>query len=407
MSYLERLVDAQNRDLHAARAYIDRAEEEGRELSVEERTAWDALNVQMDERAAHIEKVRADEQRNAVVAASIAEAPELRDAKPAEVAEQLKTDAEILRSLAMGSVRSHTFKLGDIRAMSAGSATAGGYTVPEDFGGRIIEKMLTVGPMLNPAVVNLIQTDHMRDIPFPIQNARPSGTATSEGATLGVSDPSWTEKTLKAYKYTTLTVGSEELFASEGVGLVDYLSRQMGVAIGTAVNSILTLGTGTVEPEGVVAGMGTAAAVTGGTGVSGAPTYENLVDLVHSVDSMYASAPSAAFMVRRSTLGSLRKIKDGSGAYIFVPAANSAAPNTILGYPVVENPYVAAVGTAASSVIFGDWSYFYVRQAGGLEVRRSDEAYWTSDQVAFKIRTWVDSFVGQAEAIKYFKGGAS
>ncbi len=44
MSYLQRLVDAQNSDLHAARSFIDRADAEGREMSVEERTAWDSLN---------------------------------------------------------------------------------------------------------------------------------------------------------------------------------------------------------------------------------------------------------------------------------------------------------------------------------------------------------------------------
>jgi HK97 family phage major capsid protein len=335
----------------------------------------------------------------------MAEAPELRATAPEAVASQMKSDFEVLRALASGQVRSHTFKVGEIRAMSKGTTTAGGFTVPEDFGGMVIEKMLTVGPTLNPAVVNLIQTDHMRDIPFPIENARAAGSAVSEGAGYAVSDPTFTEKTLKAYKYGTLVVGSEELFSSEGVGLVDYLARNMGVGLGTAVNYILTNGTGTVQPEGIVAAIGSG--ITGGTGVSGVPTYENLVDLLHSVDSLYANAPTAAFMVKRSTLGAIRKIKDGAGNYIFVPAANSNMPNTVLGYAVVENPDMPATGTNNISVAFGDWSYFYVRQAGGLEVSRSDEAYWASDQVAFKLRTWVDSFVGQSEAIKYFKGGTA
>jgi HK97 family phage major capsid protein len=401
MSYLQRLVDAQNADLHAARAYIDRADEENRELSHEERTAWDALNVQMDQRAAHIDEVKVDEQRSLRVDAAMSEAAELR--APAHVEPPAENVAQILRDLATGKRSSYVFGA-ETRAVST-TTTAGGYTIPEGFGGRIIEKMLTVGPMLDANVVNLIRTTSNQDIPFPIENARPSGTATAEAATYADSTSTFTQKTLKAYKYGTLLLASEELLNSEDVGLQDYLARQMGVAVGTAVNSILTLGTGTVQPEGIANSAGSG--VTGGTGVVGVPTFENLVDLVHSVDSLYAGSADAGFMLRRSTLGSVRKIKDGAGNYIFVPAPAVGMASTVYGYPVYENPYVAATAVAAKSILFGDFSYFLVRQVGGVELSRTNDRYWDSDQVGLKVRTWVDSFVGQSEAIKYFAGGTS
>jgi HK97 family phage major capsid protein len=259
--------------------------------------------------------------------------------------------------------------------------------------------------MLNSSVVNLIQTTSNQDIPFPIENARPTGTAVAEAATYADSTSTFTQKTLKAYKYGTLLLASDELLNSEDVGLQDFLARQMGVSIGTATNSILTLGTGTVQPEGIAGAAGSG--VTGGTGVSGVPTFANLVDLVHSVDSLYANQPSTGFMVRRATLGSMRKIQDGNGAYVFVQAANATMPSTFYGYNVFENPYVAATGTAAKSVLFGDFSYFLVRQVGGVEVSRTNDRYWDSDQIGLKCRTWVDSFLGQSEAVKYYLGGTS
>jgi HK97 family phage major capsid protein len=401
MSYLQRLVDAQNADLHAARAYIDRADAENRELSHEERTAWDALNVQMDQRASHIDEVKVDEQRALRVDAAMSEASELR--APAHVEPPVENVAQILRDLATGKRSSYVFGA-ETRAVST-STTAGGYTIPEGFGGRIIEKMLTVGPMLDAGVVNLIQTTSNQDIPFPIENARATGTATAEAATYADSSPTFTQKTLKAYKYGTIVLASEELLNSEDVGLQDYLARNLGVAVGTAVNSILTLGTGTVQPEGITASAGSG--VTGGTGVVGVPTFENLVDLVHSVDSLYAASAAAGFMMRRSTLGSVRKLKDGAGNYIFVPAPAAGMANTLYGYPVYENPYVAATATAAKSILFGDFSYFLVRQVGGVELSRTNDRYWDSDQIGLKVRTWVDSFIGQSEAIKYFAGGTS
>lgn len=402
MSYLQRLVDAQNADLHAARAYIDRADEENRELSHEERTAWDALNAQMDARAEHIDQVKADEARSVRVESAMADAPELRsEVKHSEP--PVENVAQILKELATGQRGSYVFGA-ETRAVST-TGTAGGYTIPEGFGGRIIAKMLTVGPMLDAGVISLIQTTSAQDIPFPIENARPVGTATAEAATYADSTSTFTQKTLRAYKYGTLLLASDELLASEDVGLQGYLANQLGVAIGTAVNSILTLGTGTVQPEGISGAAGSG--VTGGTGVSGAPVFTDLVDLVHSVDSMYAASPNAGFMMRRSALGTVRKIKDTAGNYIFVPAPAAGMASTIYGYPVYENPYVAAVATSAKSILFGDFSYFLVRQVGGIELSRSNERYWDSDQVGLKVRTWVDSFLGQAEAVKYFAGGTA
>ena len=401
MSYLQRLVDAQNADLHAARAYIDRADEEKRELSHEERTAWDNLNAQMDERAAHIDEVRADEQRSLRVESAMSEAAELR--APAHVEPPVENVAQILKDLATGKRSSYVFGA-ETRAVST-TTTAGGFTIPEGFGGRIIAKMLTVGPMLDENVVNLIRTNSNQDIPFPIENARPSGTATAEAATYADSTSTFTQKTLKAYKYGTLLLASEELLNSEDVGLQNYLANQLGVSVGTAVNSILTLGTGTVQPEGIAGAAGSG--VTGGTGVAGVPTFENLVDLVHSVDSLYAGSANAAFMLRRATLGSVRKIKDGAGNYVFVPAPAVGMASTLYGHPVYENPYVAATGVGAKSILFGDFSYYLVRQVGGVELSRTNDRYWDSDQIGLKVRTWVDSFVGQSEAIKYFAGGTS
>lgn len=401
MSYLQRLVDAQNSDLHAARAYIDRADEEKRELSHEERTAWDALNAQMDDRAEHIEQVKSDEARSMRVESSMADAPELRaDAANAPEPENV---AAILKDLATGRRSSYVFGA-ETRAVST-TGTAGGYTIPEGFGGRIIAKMLTVGPMLDPNVVNLIQTTSNQDIPFPIENARPVGTATAEAAVYADSTATFTQKTLRAHKFGTLLLASDELLQSEDVGLQAYLANSLGVAVGTAVNSVLTLGTGTVQPEGIAGAAGSG--VTGGTGVAGVPTFENLVDLVHSVDSLYAAAPSARFMMKRSTLGSVRKIKDTAGNYIFVPAPAAGMASTLYGYEIAENPYVAATGTAAKSILFGACEYFLVRQVGGIELSRSNERYWDNDQVGLKVRTWVDSFLGHAEAVKYFIGGTA
>jgi HK97 family phage major capsid protein len=406
MSYLDSLTEAQKRDLHEARGYLDRAETEKRELSVEERTAWDALNAQMDSRQEHINQVRAAEQRDSRVAEAMAAAPEVRT-EVRDIQSEL-SDGDIIRQLAMGERRNHVFDM-DLRAMATNEATKGKTTVPVGFIPTIIENLLYTGPMLDGAFFQRYDTASGEELKIPTELTRPAGTATAEGATLAVSDPTFGDKSLKAFKFSTLILASKELVSDAGFPLEQFLGRQLGVALGTAVNNALTLGAGGgTSVTGLVTTLGTVPGTTGGTGIAGAFAADDLITLMHAVNSVYANRPTAAWMMNRSTLGAVRRLK-GQEGYLFQPAATVGSPNTLLGYPIVENPDVASVGTNAKSVIFGDMSQFLVRVVNGLEITRSDEAYFTSDQIAWKATIRVDGN-GAADVnggIKFFAGGTA
>ena len=400
MSYLERLVEAQNKDLYSARAYLERAESEKRELSVEERTAWDALNAEMDTRQDHINEVRASEQRDAKVAEAMSFAPEVRTDS---VRSDVRSDSDILRSMARGEIRSYTFEK---RALDTDTSTKGPETVPQGFLATVQAKLLTTGPMLNGAVVNLLNTNSGNDIKVPVESTRPAGTAVAEGATFAVSDPTFSNLTLRSHKIGTLVVASRELVEDTGIDLQAFLGAQMGVALGTAANSLLTIGTGTVQPKGISAAAGSG--VTGGTGVTGAFTSDNLISLMHSVDTLYAAQPSAGWMMSRATMGSVRQLKGAEG-YLFQTYSTEGMVGSLLGYPVYENPYVAGAGTGVKSVLFGDIGAYITRSVGGIEVVRSDEAYFLSDQIAWRATIRLDGDLGGGgtDAVKYFIGGAS
>jgi HK97 family phage major capsid protein len=404
MSYLNGLLEAQKKDLHEARGYLERAEAEKRDLSVEERTAWDALNAQIDNRQDHINQVRAAEQRDARVAEAMVSAPETR-AEARQVADQ-PSDADMIRAIARGEMRSATFER---RNLEKATSTKGPETVPQSFYDVIQEQLATVSPLLDPSVVTLLTTASGEDIKVPVQNSRMAGTAIAEGDTYAESDPTFTNITLRSHKTGTLTVVSEELLSDTGIDLVGFLGRQMGIALGTAIGQVLTQGTGTVQANGIVTALGTAPAVTGGTGVAGAPTGDDIIKLMHAVDSVYAAQPGAGFMMSRATLGTIRALKGAEG-YLFQPAATVGSPNTLLGYPIVENPDVADIAApGAKSVIFGDMSQYLVRVVNGLEVTRSDEAYFTSDQIAWKATIRVDGN-GAADVnggLKFFAGGTA
>jgi HK97 family phage major capsid protein len=401
MSYLDSLTEAQKKDLHEARAHLDRAEAEKRDLSVEERTAWDALNAQIDARQDHINEVRAAEQRDSRIATAMESAPEMR-AEVRQVQADL-TDADIIRELAAGDRRSYTFER---RNLAKATSTKGPEVVPQSFYDVIQEQLVTLSPMLDPNVVTLLNTTSGEDIKVPVQTARMAGTAITEGTTYKESDPTFTNITLRAHKVGTLTVVSNELLADSGIDLVSFLGRQMGLALGTAVGDLLTNGQGTTAPNGIVVAAGSA--TTGGTGVTGAFTADDLIKTMHAVDTVYANQPGAGWMMSRATMGLVRALKGAEG-FLYQTYAEIGSPAQLLGYPVYENPFVPAVGSNAKSVLFGDLRAYHTRVVGGIEIVRSDEAFFTSDQVAFKARIRLDGDLGggRTDAVKAFFGATT
>ena len=382
--YISRQVEERARAWNEAKALLDHAAAEGRDLSASEQEQYDRINADLDERTAVIDRLQKDADREA-------RAAEIRvpdAAKPSD-------DADILRSLGTGEMRGYTFE----KRQMATANDAG--LVPKGFNAVLREELRYTGPWLNENVgFTILTTGSGEDIKVPIQSTFSSATATAEAAAFAVSNPTTTNKTLRAHKYGTLVTVSREILEDSGVDLVGFIARQAGNALGNIVNERLARGTGTAEPEGLFVAAG-----TGKKGTATAFSADDLIDLVHSVDSQYAMRPSAGFMMNRATLSTLRKLRDGAGQFIYDPTQGTQA--LLLGYPVFENPHAPAIGSGLRPVAFGDMSYYHVRQVGGVEVARSDDAFFVNDLAAFRIGIRVDGLLSQGDAVKVFEGVGS
>jgi HK97 family phage major capsid protein len=222
---------------------------------------------------------------------------------------QPPSDNDILRSLLRGETRGHTFERRNTATPMSTSADA--EMVPEGFYGIIQEILRFTGPAFQPGLYTILNTATGNDIKVPRQTAFSAATATAEGAQFAVSNPTGESFTLKSQKVGVLLKVSSELITDNEVNLVEYLGRQAGEAVGYKVNELLAVGTGTVQPQGI---FGAAASGVVGTAAGGTFTADNLIDLLHSVDSAVAARPAVAFQMNRATLGAVRKLKDGGRA---------------------------------------------------------------------------------------------
>jgi len=380
--FIKSQAEVRNNLVAQMREVIDFAEAEKRGLSAEELTKIDRLESEIAQRDASIETAKRVEERAAQASEAAA------SFAPSTVASQ--GDADLLRAIARGEVRGHEFAR-EARAALVPSAN----TVGQSFYNRVFEIAQLVGPMLTTSEV--FNTASGENLVIPTVTATSSAGSVAAGSAISESNPTFASITLGAEKYGALVSVASELVSDAGFDITAYIAQELGTSLGLQANSVLT--TKLAAAAGSV--------VTGGTGVAGAATYENLVDLVYGIADGARVLPGLGFQMSKTGIAAARKMKDGSGQYIWSDSAVAGQPSTLLGYAVYENPAVAAVATGAKSVLFGHLPSFKVRVAGGIRVDQSADYAFNTDVVTYRGLIRLDGGLTHASHIGYFKGGAS
>ena len=400
MDVLKAQYDARAKDLEAAKAIVDLCATEDRAMTVDEKVTFDRTTEEFSRRSAMIEELKRMSAHEAEVRAS--QEGHEDQIRPVSQIVKPSNDVETIRSLARGEIRSADF--GNERRDVTTSST--GAPVPTSFYDQVIMLARAVGPML--AVSTTINTSGGESLQIPRLSTFSVGTVNSQAATLGESDPAFSAFiTLGAFKYGFLTQVSRELLEDSGVDVLSLLATNCGNALGFAVNTALTTGTGTVEPTGIVTASGSA--LIGGTGLAatGGFTYTNLVNLLYSTDAAARALPGFGFMAKGSSIAAMRVLQDGAGQFVFQPSMSESTPDRVLGYPLIENPAMAAIGASAKSVIAGHFPSYYVRTVGGIRLDRSDDFAFSADLVTFRCSYRVDGNLPQTSHVKHFVGAAT
>jgi HK97 family phage major capsid protein len=385
--FIAKQVDAKAKAWHEAKELIDSVEARGGVWTGEDEAKYASLTADINKRNELIEL----EQREAKTAEAVQKA-----AVNFAGASVSDNESDILRKMIAGEIRGHEF-----RAI-AGSST--GAPVPTSFYNEIVKVARLVNPLLDYATV--INTASGETLQIPNQSAFSTATIVGQGSSIGTSEPTFNAfTTLNAYKFSALAQLSRELVLDAGVDIVGFLADQFGNAFGYAIGDKLVNGTGTVEPTGLL--NSASSAVLGGTGVSGAFTADNIVDLVYSLDGSLRAKPSFAILANKTSIAAMRKLKDSYGQYLFNIGTSLEARDLVLGVPVIETPAMPNPGTGVKSVLAGDLKALYIRNAGGLQVDRSDDYAFGNDLATWRATWRIDGALVQTANIKYFKGAAS
>ena len=289
----------------------------------------------------------------------------------------------------------------EVRTQTAGTNSAGGFTVPTELASFIDKAMIATGPMYNSDLFTVINTTGGNPFNIPtVNDTAVAAEAHTEGGTVtddAGKDVTFAQKSLGAFAFDTEWVRWSYELANDSIFNVEsLLGELLGERLGRIANSKLTTGSGSSDVEGIVTNSAlgvTAAAVA-------AVTADEIIDLIHSVDPAYRASPSTAIMMNDSTLSAVRKLKDGNGNYLWQMGNYQAGvPQNLLGYNVVVNQAMDSLATAKKVMLFGDMSKFYVRKAGAPSLFVAKERFAPDYGILGYVR--FDGVLGNAAAIKH------
>lgn len=292
------------------------------------------------------------------------------------------------------------------RAQANDPDSAGGFLVPEGFRAQITETMKAFGGLM--ADVNVITTSTGNRLPWPTNNDTGNvGAIIAENTQVTEQDLTFGEKALGAHIYTSKLVRVPlSLLQDSAFDLDSFLTRKLGERIGRAVAGHIATGSGSSQPEGLTTNATAGATGADFTAADGpALTYDNLVDLEHSVNSAYRGNAKYAF--NDQTLKVIRKLKDTQDRPLWVPIPAPGFSPTVNGYTYTVDDGLPAPAGAAKSIVFGDLSSGYIgRQVLGVQLMQLRERYADYLQVGFLAFSRWDSVPDDTSAYRVFAFGA-
>lgn len=283
--------------------------------------------------------------------------------------------------------------------LSIGDDADGGYLAPDEYEKKLIAGLEEENVMRG--LCSKMKTSS-GDKNIPIVASKGTADWVDEAGDLEAteSDDEFGIFKLGAHKVATLIKISDELLNDSLFDMESYILNEFSRRIGAKEEEAFIVGNGSSKPTGILAeSNGADVGVTAASAT--AITADEIIDLVYSLKSPYRK--KASFLMNDATVKAIRKIKDGSGQYLWQPSLTAGTPDTILNHPVITSPFVPTAASNAKTIAFGDFSHYWIADRQGRVFKRLNELYAKNGLVGFLCFQRVDGKLTLPEAIKVLK----
>ena len=393
MNQIQELREKRAKAWDAAKAFLDTKRGSDGLLAAEDVATYEKMEADVVNLGKEIDRL----ERQAALDAELKKpTADPLTSKPALAAVDQKTGraSDAYKKAFWNAIRSKNPRPEILNSLLEGTDSEGGYLVPDEFEHTLVQK-LTAANVLRP-LCHVIQTS-FGDRKIPVVASKGTADWVDEEGTYPLSDDTFSQVVLGAYKLATMIKVSEELLSDSVFDIEGYVSDQFGKRIGDKEEDAFLTGNGVSKPIGILHTTGGAEVGVTTAGAS-AITGDELIDLVYSLRAPYRK--SAVFVLNDTTVKLLRKLKDGDGQYLWRPGITENAPDTILGHRIVTSEFMPSVSAGNKSIAFGDFSYYWIADRQGRTFKRLNELYATTGQIGFLASQRLDGKLILPEAIK-------
>lgn len=306
------------------------------------------------------------------------------------------------------------------RALTS-DATTGNYLVAEQYSYEVERVQVLQGGMLEACRV--VRSAKGGNLPWPTNDDTANTAewlAQSAEATLG-TDATIGLATFADYVLSSGPIKVTEMLINDSAfNIQEFVTTIAGERLGRKANAGFTTGTGSGQPTGLF--KASYATVGKQTAANNAITYDELIDMIHSINPVYRRKPSPAnfkaaganpmgsthtgWMFNDATLAVIRKLKDDQNRPLWEPSIQAGVPDMLLGYPYIINPDVASIASNALVAAFGDFSGYLIRKIEQSAVKRLSERYAEFYQVAWLMFERYDGQLINTSKVKTLKMAA-
>lgn len=278
--------------------------------------------------------------------------------------------------------------------LTVGNDTTGGYLAPVEYVREIIKTVAEISPARSLARV---RSTANKAIQLPKRTASFAAQWTSEAGTRSeTTGLAYGMLEITAHEmYALIDISSANLEDS-AFNMADEIQMEAAEQFATAEGTAFVTGSGVGRPEGFVTNSSVS---TTNSGAAATVKADGMLQLKYSLKTAYAA--NATWTMNRTTMGAVRRLKDGQGNYLWMPGIANGRPNTIDGDPYVELPDMANEGSGTKPVAYGDFRRGYTLvDRIVMEMLRDPFTQATSGNIRFIFRRRVGGMVTQPEAIK-------
>lgn len=303
---------------------------------------------------------------------------------------------------------------GELKSMTIGSVTDGGYAVPTELDARIAERLIPISPIRSIAqVVQTSTADYRKLISL---GGTVSGWVSETATRAGTSSPSFAEIIPPSGDLYANPSASQQMLDDAAFDLEAWLAQEVATEFGRAEGAAFVSGNGTNQPKGFLASPASSVAdatrafgtlqylASGDAATLGTTPDTLLIDVVMALKAGHRQG--ATWVMNSKTLSVVRKLKDADGAFIWQGSLIDSQPDRLLGYPVVEAADMPDIAAGAFPIAFGNFQNGYIiTERFGTRLLR--DPYSNKPFVNFYATRRIGGQVLDSEAIKLVKIAAS